>query len=112
MGTFDRISRIVRAEMNSQKAQSSYDSNQQTGALEEQAISLRQQISNLEATNKDSMSSALRQEYATTISNLKRSLATLEQEIVNLGGSIEPSADKYALIDEELEMLKQVLDEL
>jgi chromosome segregation ATPase len=126
MGTFDRISRIVRAEMNSQKSQSSYDSNQQTRELEEQAISLRRQIANLEATNKDSMSSALRQEYATTISNLKRSLATLEQAIVNLGGNIDSSTDdaeseatkinfnqqRTVGIDEELEELKRSLEEL
>ena len=79
MGTFDRINRIVRSEMNSHKSHLSYDSNQQTRELEEQAGSLRQQISNLEAANKGSMSSALRQEYETTILNLKRSLATLER---------------------------------
>lgn len=93
MGTFDRISRIVRSEISSHKSQSSYDSNQQTRELEEQAILLRQQIANLEATNKDSISNALRQEYANAISNLKRSLATLEQAIIDLGGTIDSSTD-------------------
>lgn len=99
MGIFDRISRIARAEVNSRRSQPSHDVNSQTRELEQQADSLRCQIVDLEATAKNSMGGALRQDYETTISSLKRSLATLEQAILNLGGSnlggsIEPSADE------------------
>ncbi|MEP0918739.1 hypothetical protein NC981_18065 [Leptolyngbya sp. DQ-M1] len=62
MDTLDRISRIVRSETSSRKSQSSHSSNPSMRELQEQAISLRQQIANLEATNKSLMSSALRQE--------------------------------------------------
>jgi phage host-nuclease inhibitor protein Gam len=138
MDTFDRIGRIVRSEISSHKSQSRHDSNQQARELEEQAVSLRQQIANLEAMNQDSMSSALRQEYAALISNLKRSLAPLEQAILDLNGtvdsrsvgvdnseleatkinfgtsqnSIKTHPPSVAAIDAELEALKQSLDEL
>ena len=126
MGTFDRISRIVRSEINSHESQSVRSMNPQTDDLEKQAISLRHQIENLEAENKSSMSNALRQECETTISNLKRTLATLEQAIVDLGGTIDVSADDAAWeatktnstqqkpigIDKELEELRRALEEL
>lgn len=89
----DRISRIARAEVNSPRSQPSPDVSSQTRELEQQADSLRRQIANLETTAKNSMNGALQQEYGTTISSLKRSLATLEQTILNLGGSIEPSTE-------------------
>ncbi|MBD2079687.1 hypothetical protein [Leptolyngbya sp. FACHB-17] len=138
MGMFDRISRIARAEVNSRRSQPSHNVNLQTRELEQQADSLRRQIVDLETTAKNSMSGALRHEYGTTISSLKRSLATLEQAILDLGGtvdsksvsvddselkatnvnfgasqnSIKTHSSSVADIDAELEELKRSLDEL
>ncbi|MBD1843533.1 hypothetical protein H6F89_09010 [Cyanobacteria bacterium FACHB-63] len=112
--------------------------NSQTRELEQQADSLRRQIVDLETTAKNLMSGALRQEYETTISSLKRSLATLEQAILDLGGTVDSKSvgvddseleatrvsfgasqnsikthpPSVAAIDTELEELKRSLDEL
>lgn len=138
MGIFDRISRIARAEVNNRRSQPSHNVNSQTRELEQQADSLRRQIVDLETTAKNSMSGTLRQEYETTISSLKRSLATLEQAILDLGGtvdsksvdvddseweatkvnfgasqnSIKTHSPSVAAFDAELEELKRSLDEL
>lgn len=134
MGIFDRISRIMRAEMNSRSSQPHQSLNSQARELEQQATSLRQQIANLEARDQHSMDVATRQEYATSIANLKRSLATLEQAILEFGGTVAPSIDAEEVpsvsssksqappklknkhstddIDAELEAIRRDLDEL